>query len=238
MHPRGGASSDGRSSRRRAVHIVVAAFLLGLTVGGLLRGHVASHRTPINPAAAVTGRSDGASVATARESNGAPAGFANSEAGAVAAAAAFVTTGQQLLNMDPLAAEDAVRQMAAAASADAQVVETLGKLSAAREVLAQGTGPIVYRQSAIAWKLEGFTPARARVAIWNVSVLSRVGIATPQAGWAISTLDLVWEREGWRIWSETISPGPAPVLDDSTAPATSEQLDAALTGFSDFGAAK
>jgi hypothetical protein len=171
------------------------------------------------------------------ERDAVPTGFANTEDGAVASAAAFVTSGQRLLDMDPLAAEKAVREMSAAASADAQVKEIVGKLASAREVLAPGTGPIVYRQSAIAWKLEGFTPSRTRVAIWSVSVLSRDGVAPPQAGWSISTLDLLWERGDWRVWSETISAGPAPTLDDSTEPATSAQLDAALMGFTDFGVA-
>ena len=126
--------------------------------------------------------------------------------------------------------------MSAADTADAQVTDVLAKLSAARAALSRGSGPIVYRQSVLAWRLEAFAPDRARVAIWNVGVLSRDGIAPPQASWAISTFDLVWERGDWRIWSEAISPGPAPILDDSTAPATSKQLDAALTGFTDFGA--
>jgi hypothetical protein len=177
-------------------------------------------------------------VPSLSEKGGVPVGFAQSRDGAVAAAASFVTNGQRLLDMDPLAAEAAVREMSAAASAETQVSETLGKLAAARTALAQGSGPIVYRQSAVAWTVEGFTAERARVAIWSVSVLSRNGVATPQAGWAISTLDLAWERGDWRLWSEMISPGPAPVLDDSAAPATSAQLDVALTGFTDFGAAR
>ncbi len=236
MHPRGGVSSQGLSPRRRAVHIGVAAFLLGLTAGGLLRGHVTSDGGSGHTHSAVARRSHTAR-ASVSERDAVPTGFANTEDGAVASAAAFVTSGQRLLDMDPLAAEKAVREMSAAASADAQVKEIVGKLASAREVLAPGTGPIVYRQSAIAWKLEGFTPSRTRVAIWSVSVLSRDGVAPPQTGWSISTLDLLWERGDWRVWSETISAGPAPTLDDSTEPATSAQLDAALMGFTDFGVA-
>jgi hypothetical protein len=147
-----------------------------------------------------------------------------------------VVTGQKLLDMDPLAAEEAIREMAASGTADDQVEELLANLATARTALARGTGAIVYRQSVVAWRVEAYAPERARVAIWNVSVLSRDGVAPPQAGWATSTFDLVWERDDWRIWAESISPGPAPILDDSTAPATSAQLDAALRGFTDFGA--
>lgn len=167
--------------------------------------------------------------------HGVPAGFARAADGAVAAAAAFVCTGQSILDMDPLSAEEAVRQMAATSAADQQVADTLAKLRAAREALAGGTGAIVYRQAAIAWRVEAFSPDRARVAIWSVGVLARDGVAPPQAGWATSTFDLVWERGDWKIESEVIVPGPAPILDNSAAPATASQLIASLQGFTDFG---
>src|SRR3546814_14564323 len=53
-----------------------------------------------------------------RIESGVPAGFTRSEAGAVAAATSFLTTGEALIGMDPLAAEEAIRQMASAATAD------------------------------------------------------------------------------------------------------------------------
>lgn len=166
---------------------------------------------------------------------GVPAGFPRTRDGAVAAAASFVCTGQALLDMDPFAAEEAVRQMAAAAAAENQVRATMAGLRRTREALAEGSGGVVFRQAAIAFRLEAWSPQRARVAIWNVGVLSRDGVAPPQAGWAVSTFELVWERGGWRVWAETISPGPAPVLNDSVAPATSAEFASVLEGFTDFG---
>lgn len=171
----------------------------------------------------------------ARIEKGVPAGFVRSADGAVTAAAAFVSTGQAILDMDPLAAEEAVRQMSATGTADAQVADTLAKLRAARSALAGGSGATAYRQAAIAWRVESFSADRARVAIWNVGVLARDGVAPPQAGWAISTFDLVWERGDWKIESEVVVPGPAPILDNSAAPATASQMLSSLKGFTDFG---
>jgi hypothetical protein len=167
--------------------------------------------------------------------HGVPAGFAQSADGAVAAAAAFVCTGQAILSMDPLSVEDAVRQMATTSTADQQVADTLAKLRTARGALAEGTGATVYRQAAVAWRVESFTPDRARIAIWSVGVLARDGVAPPQAGWATSTFDLVWERNDWKVEREVIVPGPAPILDNSAAPATANQLISTLQGFTDFG---
>lgn len=169
-----------------------------------------------------------------RIERGVPAGFARTPEGAVAAAASFVCTGQALLDMDPLAAEKAVRQMASATAADRQVAEALATLRSARSTLASGTGPTIYRQAAVAWRVQSFSPARAQVAIWNVGVLARNGIAPPQAGWAVSTFDLLWERGDWKVLDERITPGPAPILDDSAAPATAAQLIASLRDFTDF----
>lgn len=175
------------------------------------------------------------SAPSPRLERGVPVGFARTAEGAVAAASSFVCTGQTILDMDPLSAEEAVRQMAAARTADKQVADTLAKLRIARAALASGTGATLYRQAAIAWRMETFSPDRARVAIWSVGVLARDGVAPPQAGWATSTFDLVWEREDWRIESEVVVPGPAPLLDASAPPATATQLIASLEGFTDFG---
>ena len=58
-----------------------------------------------------------------------------------------------------------------------------------------------------------------------------MGVAAPQAGWTTSTFDLVWERGDWKVWAESIAPGPAPALNGGVAPATSVELDAKLDGF-------
>lgn len=223
------------------IGVVLATFLTGMAAAHLLVGGTqpVTRDDRGSQAQARYSASAGAAGSTPPgptiEEDGAPAGFARTEQGAVAAAAAFVTTGQALLDTDPLAAEEAVRRMAASATADAQVKDVLSRLAAVRETLAPGTGPIVYRQSPISWRVDGYTPDRARVAVWSVGILSREGIAPPQAGWTTSTFDLVWERGGWRIWAETLTPGPAPLLDGSATPATSSQLAAALRGFTDFG---
>ena len=51
----------------------------------------------------------------------------------------------------------------------------------------------------------------------------------------VTHVELVWEHDDWKLLDETISPGPAPILDNSAAPATASQLASALTGFTDFG---
>ena len=231
---------NARSSHTRARWpVVAAAFVSGLALALLLPRSGSGTERPDASTSVRDPSTEGAvdllpAVPVLRE--GVPRGFQRTEAGAVAAAASFVCTGQALLDMDPLSAEDAVRELSAEASEDELVSRHLDQLEAARDVLSPGTGPIVFRQSAIAWRVEAYDEDRARIAIWSVGVLSRDGIAPPQAGWSTSVVELVWERGDWRVWGESISPGPTPILDDSDAPSTSAQLDDALAGFTDFGA--
>ena len=232
----------------RGLLIASAVLLAGMVLATMLRNPSARDQSPerataarvrANVADASASPAGGISTTPSgptRFEHGVAAGFARTADGSVAAAVSFVCTGQALLDMDPLAAEAAVRQMAAAATADHQVADTLAKLRTARNTLAPGSGPIVYRQAAVAWRVESFTPDRARIAIWNVGVLAREGIAPPQAGWAISTFELGWERDDWKVIDERITPGPAPILDDSAAPATAAQLIASLRDFTDAGA--
>lgn len=233
----GRRGTDGQRAgaflRHRVVFLVVGVFL-GIASSTVLHGNAGRAGRPADVVAAATtpvAPVDSAAHLTA----GVPAGFARTEVGAVAAAASFVCTGHALLDMDPLAAEAAIRQMATTDTGDRQVSTTLDNLRALRGRLAPGTGPIAFRQAALASRVETFDQNRARIAVWNVGVLSRAGVASPQAGWAISTFDLVWERGDWHVASETVVPGPAPVLNDAAAPATTAQFFASLDGFVDFG---
>src|SRR4051812_43303657 len=70
-----------------------------------------------------------------RQEHGAPAGFAHDRDGAIAAAAAYVCTASALLGVDPMSAEDAVRQMTSRAFADGDVKQTRAQLSALRDRL-------------------------------------------------------------------------------------------------------
>lgn len=213
---------------RTAIVSAVIGVLAGLLLSALVGG---TPGRPRGPAAAETGppAAEPAVHTVSLPSN------VQTRDGAVKAAIAYVCSAQALLDLDPLAAEQLIRSMAANATADQQVTETLDQLTQVRELLAGGTGPIRYRQAALGVRVEAYEPSRAEIAVWNVGVLSREGIAPPQASWSVSAVALVWEGGGWRLLSENVVPGPAPILDDSAAPATATQLDAALEGFEMLG---
>lgn len=222
------------ASARWIVTVAAGAFLAGIAfhaVAAADRSATAT-ATPEPDATADPGaNSVTPSAGPTATVDGAPSGFARTEGGAVAAAASYVTTGQDLLDMDPLSAEQAIREMAAETTASQQVSTTLSDLRRVRDVLRSGTGPITYRQACLAVRVDRFEGDEARVSIWNVGILSREGVASPQAGWQTSVFDLIWERDDWRIRSEIVIPGPAPTIGASAVPATSAQLATQLDGF-------
>ena len=225
------------TSRPGPVRLVAAsavAFVLGMAV----RGYVSD-----DPPAKSGGGPEEQLTSTAptpgpREYvDGIPSGFARTSDGARAAAVHFVLTGQTLIGMVPTRVPDAIRSMAASGAADAQVTEAQEQLRHLRDRLAGGSAPIRYVQSILASRVDAFAPDRARVSVWSVGVLSRTGVAQPQSGWTTSTFELVWEREDWRIWDNTIAPGPTPALNASALPSSAEQLDQALVGFTPWNGA-
>lgn len=169
------------------------------------------------------------------EPDGAPLPPGRSPAAAVRAADAWVRSGRSLLATDPLTAEKTVRAMTTAAHGDSLVDERLTTLRQLREALAGGTGEVILHEAVLAFKVRTADADRARVDLWNVTVLARDGIAPPQSSWAISTVDLAWEREAWRIADVRVSAGPAPILADGAVPATAAQLEEALDGFAPSG---
>jgi len=228
------APSPSRSRRLARIAVGMAALValagLGLcsrnsSGGGHGDGPIRQPAPPPVPAPAPVG------PGPARPYVASSDGAVPSRDGAVAAAVAFVTNGQALLDMSPLEAEQRIREDAAADTVDAQVADLRRLWAGIHRALAGGRGPIRYWQAALASRVEAFTPQRAQVSVWHVGVLSSPGVAAPQSGWAVSLVDLVWERGGWKLERETVSAGPAPMLDASVAPASSEAFEAALAGF-------
>ena len=193
---------------------VAVGVVLAFTIRGCTQPSMQSTSRP------VAGRTVGPRTVTA----GVPVGYAHTGAGARAAAARYVTTGQTMLDAGPALAGDAVRAMAASRTADAQVDDVIGRLAALRAKLAAGSGPVWYWQAALATRLDDYRSRRARVAVWSVGVLSRRDVAAPQAGWSTSTLQLVWERGDWKVASELVRSGPTPMLNLGAHPSTPDRF--------------
>jgi hypothetical protein len=224
-----------RTVRKTVIHLLPVAMIGMVTVVGVAGCGHPDPNGHLRPAPGSTTVPASQRLGPARPSLADPDDGTRTSEGARTAAISFVTNGQALLEMDSAAVELTVRAEAATGTADVQVRDVSARIASVHTVLASGTGPIHYRQAALATRIDAFSPERARVAVWHVGVLSRAGIAPPQAGWATSVVDLVWEASGWKLASERVTPGPTPIPDHSAAPVTAAEIDAALDGFRPAG---
>lgn len=223
--------TSSNSTRLWLVALVAAAFL----AGGAARSVVGAEPRPgvvHQTSAGNTGEPTGPSgPGPSRMMAGVPVGYARSEEGARAAAVGYVRTGQLMLDASPAGVRAATQAMSAQGAAEGQLRDLSGRLAVVGRNLEGATGPVIYRQGVLATRVDAYSPDRARVSVWHVGVLSAPGVAPPQSGWATSSFELVWEDGDWKVWSESVVPGPAPVLNDDVAPASASQLEADLSGF-------
>jgi hypothetical protein len=151
-------------------------------------------------------------VATAATANGA----SHDVNGAVATVVAWEQRSATLVTgteADLTAAEsaigaDATRQQLVAANTD-----QFRRLRAA--LPADG---LSYRIAVVATRATAHDVDAVQVTVWRVGVLTVVGRGS-SAEWATVTDELVWEHDGWRLLTETSTPGPVPPAGAVTPPA-------------------
>ncbi len=221
-------SSSRGVSVRVLVGLVVGAFVLGLATKTLL------FRDPASPGRAID-RAKVQEPGSGSVNRPSDAATIRTREGAQAAAIGFVELGDRLLSLDETAAADVLARVASRESREQFVRTQLANFEQLRTALGRGAGPIRFRVGVIAIRVDAFDGRRVRVALWRVGVLSRDGMTSVGAQWAIVTYDLVWEDGGWKIWGETTSPGPTPA-ETTTRAATPAELDATLQGFVPVGA--
>lgn len=165
------------------------------------------------------------------ERDGMPAGFAQSEAGATAAAMAFASAPQRWMYLDDAGVERAVRAIATTSAAPRLAADVVAEVGAAREGLVAAAGPVWWLVRPLATNVEAVRADYARVAVWIVTVLSAADVAMPQSEWRTVTLELRWEADDWRVDSITDAPGPTPMAGPRDRTWAPEPFAESLQGF-------
>lgn len=162
---------------------------------------------------------------------GMPVGFARTEQGARAAAMTYSGASQLWLYFADVEIEEAVAAIATPTAAPSLTREVVGEVGVAREALAASPGRVWWIVRPLATRVEAFTPDRARISVWTVTVLSATDVALPQSEWITVTVELVWSDGDWLVSAITDAAGPTPMLGPRDQPWQSEPLDDALEGF-------
>lgn len=162
---------------------------------------------------------------------GMPVGFSRTEPGARAAAMTYSAASQLWLYFTDEEIEEAVAAIAAPPAAPSLTREVVGEVGVAREALAASPGRVWWVVRPLATRVEAFTPDRARISVWTVTVLSAADVALPQSEWITVTVELVWSDGDWLVEAITDTAGPTPMLGPRDQPWQPEPLDDALEGF-------
>jgi len=198
--------------RPRGAGLALAALVILLA--GLLIGRASApgERT-IEPAAG---------SGPARIEGGVPVGHARTRDGAAAAVASYQRAFADLAILRPAVMR---RRLEVAASPD-YVRTMLAANSPGRERLARG--PIgqgirhgiqtLYVGVPIGYRIESFSPRRARVLTWGFTLLGNAAAVAPRAYFGLTHTDLVWLDGDWKIAGTEASFGPTPKLQTPPGP--------------------
>jgi hypothetical protein len=217
------------------VAVAVAGFVAGAVA--VSAGRAPESRPPSRTPSIQPGDVAGDAGPRAVEA-GVPVGYARTGPGAAAAATAYLTVAaEQVLLMEGPAREAALaRMLVPGASAqtramvggDAALLERVRKASSA-----SGAPRAVLRNLPVAYRVDAFSEARARVSVWAAAVWSIAGVGGPGEAWTTTVVELEWVDEDWRLWSLTSREGPTPATTSGPVAGTDE-LIGALAGFSSY----
>jgi hypothetical protein len=215
------------------VSIVVVALVAGVVLVRLTKGSdpdpdqgdSSAASSPPGPTAS------GEETGPAGEAAGVSVGFGDDERGAVAAAIAYATASQRWLYFSDTEIETAIAQIATPVAAPRLLDDVLAEVSTARDQLKRSEGPVWWLVRPLAWRVEHFSSAQARVAIWTVTILSAPGVASPQSEFLTVTLDLAWVDGDWRVDGVRDAPGPTPITGPRDQPWDAGPFGESLEGF-------
>jgi hypothetical protein len=157
-----------------------------------------------------------------RVERGVPVGHARTREGAAAAVASY-----QRAFADPaILAPDVMRRRLEVAASPDYVRTMLDANSPGRERLARG--PIgqgirhgiqtLYVGVPIGYRIESFSPRRARVLTWGFTLLGNAAAVAPRAYFGLTHTDLVWLDGDWKIAATEARFGPTPKLQTPPGP--------------------
>ena len=162
-------------------------------------------------------------------------GYDHSQQGAVAAAANFTRVLSSDLILDTSRRRAAIAALAAP-SAKARLQRTFDQAVVS---LRQGLGvsdsandgtQVLLRATPVGWRVEDYSDATAKVAIWVTSVGGSIGgtVAAPiREGWGTTTVELRWVGDDWKLAESTTTDGPVPIADVAPPTAAGELVDKA-----------
>ena len=165
----------------------------------------------------------------AGEVSGIPVGYPQTRAGAATAAVNWVASFPRLMRLNPLSLQNTLTDLMSEDGARSGVDEVIADYFELYEELGPEFRERVWIETPLQSLLVEQSDTAARVAVWSV-VVTGAGPddETVVSIWRTHRIDLVWERDDWKIDGVEVSEGPTPVTTDlalPTSPAEFVEVD-------------
>lgn len=165
-----------------------------------------------------------AKVVAAGEVAGVPAGYPRTRAGATTAAVNWVASFPRLVKMGPLRLGDTLRQFMTTRGGALYVEDAVADYLDLFAQLGTEFQDRVWVESPLQTHVAESSAASAVVLVWSVVVTGDRVDGPIEAVWRTHRIELVWERDDWKIDAVTVTEGPTPVPADQALPGEASEF--------------
>lgn len=214
----------------RPLRIVVAASAATLlaTAGCTLPSESSSPP----PTAAPVDERQPAALGPAEIVDGIPHGWRRDADGAQSAAVAAVSVTGDIATAGFITRDDLIESIASSGFATdlaALSSRQLDELSIQLGEAGVAPSQLVWSEIPLRARTESANDQSAVVEVWSVLVVGVPGVGAPRQVWRTVTVQLVWERDDWRIDGWDASAGPTPALASAAEVSSVEEIATILT---------
>jgi hypothetical protein len=216
----------------RRLFLVAALAVVALAVGSIALRNTGDPSAPTIDSTPTTAAQHGPSLGSSTAVAGIAHGWSHDDAGAEHAAIAAVRATGPIAKAGFITRADLIRSITStafgpklAASSSTQLAEMTAELGAVDVSAAD----IVFEELPLRSRIVSADAEQAVVEVWSLLVIGVAGLGAPRQLWRTVTIDLLWERDDWRIDRWATVPGPTPALAPVAAVSDVAAVAAALS---------
>lgn len=158
---------------------------------------------------------------------GVPHGWRRDADGAVAAAVSAVRLTGSIARAGFITRSDMIAALATERFGPKLASESSNQLAEMTTALGEASvapGDLLWSELPLTARVVQAGDNSARVDVWAVLVVGVLDLGAPRQAWRTVTVDLVWEAGDWKVDGWSSQPGPTPLLDATSAVATTDEM--------------
>ena len=149
---------------------------------------------------------------------GVPVGYPRSERGAVTAAVNWVASFPTIVRMGPIRLDDTIGQLLSERRAASGTEEVVADYLALIDALGPEFASRIWIESPLQTSVVAADDTSATVMVWALLTTGDAERGPVEALWRTHRVELVWERDDWRIDDVDLTEGPTPVPNEVALP--------------------